>query len=139
MICMVYISSAVLGLSDREIGGIVKVAQRNNEELNITGILLYNGGSFMQLIEGEDEKVERLYERIKNDPRHTNVTLLLKEKITHKNFERWFMGFRDVQNFINIEPEIASSFLNDEFNFSIHENNPHRALTFLNTFKKIIK
>jgi|SRR3954463_9471322 len=138
MICMVYISSAILGLNDRQIASIVRTSQINNEQLGITGILLYNNGNFMQLIEGEEEKVEGLYEKVRGDRRHTGVTLLLKEAITHKNFDNWVMGYRNIDNLKKIEPELLSPFLDEDLNFSIYKKNPYRALQFLEMFKKII-
>ncbi|RYY03259.1 MAG: BLUF domain-containing protein [Gammaproteobacteria bacterium] len=138
MICMVYISSAILGLNDRQIANIVRTSQINNEQLGITGILLYNNGNFMQLIEGEEEKVEALYEKVRGDRRHTGVTLLLKEPITHKNFDNWVMGYRNIDNLKKIEPELLSPFLDEDLNFSIYKKNPYRALQFLEMFKKII-
>ena len=50
MICMLYVSSAVLGLNEREVTSIVKASQLNNQQLGVTGILLYNSGNFMQLL-----------------------------------------------------------------------------------------
>ena len=135
---MVYVSSAVLGLSEREIGSIVKTSQRNNEQLDITGILLYNSGNFMQLLEGDEDRVTALYERIKRDKRHTAVTLLLKEPIAKKNFDNWEMGYRNLNNFFSIDPAIVNPFLEEELNFAIYKNNPHRALNFLETFKRIM-
>lgn len=138
MICVVYVSSATLGLSEREITTIVKASQLNNEQLDITGILLYNSGNFMQLLEGDEHKVETLYEKIKQDKRHTNTTLLLKEPITNKNFDNWQMGYRNLNNLRSIDPEVLSPFLEEELNFSIYKKNPYRALQFLETFKKIM-
>lgn len=138
MICMVYISSATLGLGTREMGAIVKAAQINNAALGITGILLYNRGNFMQLIEGEKQATKELYEKINADRRHTQVSLLLSEPITHRNFENWSMGYKNLELDIDIDPAIKSSFLDEDLNFSIYKNNPYRALQFLETFKKII-
>lgn len=134
---MVYISSAIMGLSDREIGSIVRAARVNNGLLNISGILLYNSRNFMQLIEGEEEVVEALYKKISIDRRHTNITLLLKEKITHRNFEQWEMGFKKLDSFVDVDPEISNHFLNEDANAAVYKNNPYRALQFLETFKKI--
>ena len=72
MICLVYISSAILGLSQKQILNIVKESKKNNERFDISGILLYNNGNFMQLIEGERAEVERLYEKIRHD-RHPHL------------------------------------------------------------------
>lgn len=138
MICMVYVSSAVLGLSEREIAGIVRTSQLNNEQLGITGILLYNSGNFMQALEGEAEKVEALYEKIKCDKRHTAISLLMKEPISDKNFEKWQMGYRNLESLKSVDPAILSPFMEEELNLSIYNKNPHRALQFLETFKKIM-
>lgn len=137
MICMVYISSAKLMLNDREIANIVKISQTNNQQHGITGILLYNSGNFMQLIEGDDAEVEGLYEKIRKDKRHSDVTLLFKETITHRNFENWLMGYRNLDTLKVIAPELLSPFLHEELDFSIYKNNPYRALGFLEMFKKI--
>lgn len=137
MICKVYISSARLMLQDREISSIVKASQVNNKELGITGILLYNSGNFMQLIEGEAPNVDALYKKINQDKRHRDMTLLLTENITHRNFEHWLMGYRDLDSIKNIDRNILSPFLDDDLNFSIYKNNPYRALEFLEIFKKI--
>jgi hypothetical protein len=92
----------------------------------------------MQLIEGEKQSTKELYEKISSDRRHTQVSLLLSEPITHRNFENWSMGYKNLELDIDIDPAIKSSFLDEELNFSIYKNNPYRALQFLETFKKII-
>lgn len=135
---MVYISSITFRLSDRDIANIVRASQVNNEQLGITGMLLYNNGSFMQLIEGEDEKVEGLFDKIRRDNRHKDVTLLIKENITHKNFDKWLMGYRNLDALKKLEPELLTPFMDEDLNFSIYKKNPYRALHFLEMFKKIV-
>jgi len=137
MICMVYISSAKLGLTDGEIINIVEDARINNEKSEVTGLLLFNSGNFMQLVEGHEPTIEALYEKIRQDNRHTEVKLLLKESITHRNFSAWTMGFKNIEKLKKINPEILNSFLEDDLDFSIYQQNPYRALQFLETFKRI--
>lgn len=137
MICMVYISSAKLMLNDREIAKIVKTSHVNNQRHGITGILLYNSGNFMQLIEGDAAEVEALYEKISNDSRHTDVSLLFSETITHRNFENWLMGYRNLETLKAVDPELLSPFLEEDLHFSIYKKNPYRALGFLEMFKRI--
>lgn len=137
MICMIYISSAALGLSDKQIVNLVKVSQKSNEQLGITGILLYSGGNFMQLIEGKESAVETLYEKIRQDHRHRDVTLLFREKITQKNFDNWLIGYRNIDNLRKIDPDLLTPFLDEDLNFASYIKNPHRSLQFLEVFKKI--
>ena len=138
MICIVYISSAKLGLTDSEIINIVEDARINNEKSEITGLLLFNRGNFMQLVEGDEQAIEALYEKIRKDNRHTEVKLLLKESITHRNFSTWTMAFRNIEKLKKINPEIFNSFLEDDLNFSIYQQNPYKALQLLETFKRIV-
>lgn len=138
MICIVYISSAKLGLTYSEIINIVEDSRINNEKNGLTGLLLFNSGNFMQLLEGEESVVDALYRKIEKDRRHTEVKLLLKEPITHRNFNNWTMGFKNIEKLKEIKPELLNSFLTDELNFSVYQKNPYRALEFLETFKRII-
>ena len=92
----------------------------------------------MQLLEGEESAVNSLYRKIEKDRRHTEIKLLLKEPITHRNFSNWTMGFKSIDKLKEMNPEIINSFLTDDFNFSVYQQNPYRALGFLETFKRII-
>ena len=138
MICIVYISSAKLGLTYGEILNIVEDSRINNEKNGLTGLLLFNSGNFMQLVEGAESAVDALYRKIEKDRRHREVKLLLKEPITHRNFSNWTMGFKDIEKLQEMNPEILNSFLTDDLNFSVYQKNPYRALKFLETFKRII-
>ena len=138
MICIVYISSAKLGLTYGEILKIVKDSRINNEKNGLTGLLLFNSGNFMQLVEGTESAVDALYRKIEKDRRHTEVKLLLKEPITHRNFSDWTMGFKNIEKLKEMNPELHNSFLTDDLNFSVYQQNPYRALKFLETFKRII-
>ncbi|MEN0037925.1 MAG: BLUF domain-containing protein [Cellvibrio sp.] len=138
MICIVYISSAKLGLTHSEINNIVEDSRINNEKHGLTGLLLFNSGNFMQLLEGEELIVDTLYTKIEKDRRHRDVKLLLKEPITHRNFSNWTMGYKNIENLREVKPELHNLFLTEDLNFSIYQNNPYRALKFLETFKRII-
>lgn len=137
MLCIVYISSAVLGLNENDIVSIVRNSQKNNKESGITGILLYSHGNFMQLIEGDDTAVELLYKKISKDRRHTNINLLYKEKIIHSLFSGWLMGYKNLNNMKKLDEASDSKFSNEDLNFESHIRNPHRVIQFLEVFKNI--
>lgn len=138
MICMVYISSAKLGLTHGEILNIVEDSRVNNKKIGLTGLLLFNSGNFMQLVEGEEPVVDDLFKKIEKDRRHTDIKLLLKEPITHRNFSDWTMGFKNIEKLKETNPEVVNSFLTEDLNFSVYQKNPYKALKFLETFKRII-
>ena len=55
MICLIYASSATKAMSQDELKALLAKARTNNQRDNITGMLLYNDGNFLQVLEGEAE------------------------------------------------------------------------------------
>ena len=76
----------------RRVDGILAVARRHNAEAGLTGALVHSRRWFAQVLEGEREDVDRLFERIRNDPRHRNVQLLSMQPIRHRSFRSWSMA-----------------------------------------------
>ena len=136
MICLVYVSSAIRGLSNDDINRIVMASEVSNKILNITGLLLYKGGNFMQLIEGDSNIIHKLHIKIENDIRHTGMITLLSENITHRNFENWSMGYQNIDSLMGNEREVIKPFIMGEFDSEIYRKYPYRALALLKAFKK---
>lgn len=89
---LTYISKFSHSLSRQEIEEIGIVSQRNNQRLNITGVLLTYQGIFFQILEGEEDLIENLYEKILKDPRHHDILCLKNEEhITSRSFPDWSM------------------------------------------------
>lgn len=95
---LVYISHAVNTLSENDISDILERSDSNNINNNITGMLLYDGASnFIQVLEGGKAAVLNLFERIKQDQRHTNVTLVSEMPILSRGFPKWAMGYKSIK------------------------------------------
>lgn len=62
----------------------------------ITGMLLYIERSFFQVLEGEADTVDRVFETIRTDRRHGSVTIISREAIRMRSFGDWTMGFADL-------------------------------------------
>ncbi|MGA3040118.1 MAG: BLUF domain-containing protein [Bryobacteraceae bacterium] len=92
---IVYASAAAQPFTRQDLIELLKTARQRNHAADISGMLLYHSGSFLQVLEGPDEDVEALYAKIRKDPRHTNFLLLLRGTIQNKEFENWSMGFVD--------------------------------------------
>jgi len=71
---------------------IMASSRRHNPELGVTGILVFAGDYFIQILEGGRDHVCQLYNKIAQDPRHTHVTLMVFEEIEKRSFEGWAMG-----------------------------------------------
>lgn len=96
MIRLVYVSSAVKEMEQEELVALLEQSRKKNSELNLTGMLLYGGGNFIQILEGETEAVNTLYEKILKDERHTDCILIDKSEISEPTFKGWSMGFRQL-------------------------------------------
>ena len=90
---LVYISDARYGLAKEDIEDILATSRRNNGEADVTGMLLYSSGIFIQALEGEPERIAALYAKISDDRRHDNVDLISDQTIEERGFSSWAMGF----------------------------------------------
>ena len=96
MINLIYGSTAAHSLTDTELMGILRKAREKNHRLGITGMLLYRGGNFLQVLEGEEQAVTELYTVIRQDSRHRNIELIGKRPIQKRAFDEWEMGFVNI-------------------------------------------
>jgi hypothetical protein len=83
---------------DTDIDAILQVAHRKNADSGITGMLLYKGGVFLQLLEGGRNDVLNLFGRIAADLRHTNLKILAKQENQERLFPEWTMGYRKIED-----------------------------------------
>ena len=119
MINVIYASAATQKMYAHELAKLLQDARKNNEALDISGMLLFHNGSFLQILEGEEDAVETLVAKIKQDPRHKSFNLLLREEIEERDFEDWSMGYVDVsgladqiQGFVDYKSQFQAA-LND--------------------------
>lgn len=135
LVSLVYVSRAAEAFSDEQLRDLLAVARDRNKELNVTGMLLYRDGFFIQALEGEDQQVEALYEKIKQDPRHRSVYRVYKEKIKNRVFPDWSMGFNKVGDEDLKQLDGYTTFLTrPDPNFFV--GNPDRAKVLLTAFRR---
>ena len=132
---LIYVSDLV-NRNEAELAPILESAVRHNTADGITGMLLYSGGNFLQVLEGYDAQVRATYERICHDPRHSNVTVLTEEEVPERDFSNWCMGYRqlgaqDVAKFPQYAPYFKFGFKLDALNAK-----PGVALELLELFGK---
>jgi hypothetical protein len=114
LVAAVYVSSARKALSEDEILEILRVARRNNERVNVTGMLLYREGNFLQVLEGPASAVDHIVAKIKRDPRHHGVIVISRRNITERHFSDWRMAFRNMSKSLPVE-QGYSPFLEPDF------------------------
>ncbi|MCH1867119.1 BLUF domain-containing protein [Nocardioides sp. CFH 31398] len=90
---LTYVSAAVRPFRLAELHDLMVTARARNASLDVTGMLLYAGGRFIQTLEGPGDAVDGLFERIALDPRHEQVLRTLREDVGERRFPDWSMGF----------------------------------------------
>lgn len=93
---LIYASSAVRPFTTEELHALLASSRARNAADGITGMLLYKGGNFLQLLEGDQAAVERTFHRIQRDPRHTGTVILRDATEPEPLYAEWAMGFVDL-------------------------------------------
>ncbi|MCJ1714967.1 BLUF domain-containing protein [Curtobacterium sp. VKM Ac-2922] len=97
MLSLTYSSVATSTLEPADLTALLTQSRASNEHTGITGMLLFRNGYFLQVLEGPDAQVRQKMRTIRDDPRHTKVTVLLEEVIQDREFPEWTMGFPSEQ------------------------------------------
>lgn len=95
---LIYLSASSSLFSHDDIIQILQTSRTNNEQLDITGLLLYHEGSILQILEGEKERLYTLYNKIRLDRRHKGVIKMIDSPINERSFGDWSMGFKQISN-----------------------------------------
>ncbi|GGH09953.1 BLUF domain-containing protein [Mucilaginibacter phyllosphaerae] len=138
---LIYFSTATKLMQKSDLEQLLTESRTWNESHGLTGMLAYIEGSvngrvearFMQVLEGKQEEVQWIFNKIKKDARHTQVTLLKEADLKERRFNNWSMKFENVDldahpdliSFFHMEKEVLES---DEF------KNSDIALDFLKAF-----
>ena len=88
---LTYTSLARLDLQTLDLEDIHRTAREQNALDGITGLLVFNGTHFLQIIEGSEFAIEELVERLRRDPRHTGFEIRDRQKVDARSFPDWSM------------------------------------------------
>jgi hypothetical protein len=94
---ILYISTARDGFDEAALDGILRSSRRNNAAVGVTGLLVVGGRRFLQVLEGPEDAVASVFERISRDPRHFAVVRLSRKTIETRTFGEWAMGYRSAR------------------------------------------
>lgn len=109
---LLYIST-VSHVEPIKLDQILVTSRRNNQLVGLTGMLMFNGKRFLQILEGPKDAVNTTFDRIHRDPRHRAVVTLSKRVVDAPEFGNWSMahvdgGSRDSDQIIaQIEAQIT--------------------------------
>jgi Sensors of blue-light using FAD len=133
LIQCVYASAATQRFDKAELHTLLETCRRNNSQKDVTGMLLFQNGSFFQVLEGPPDQVAGLFEKISGDPRHSHVIKILESGIAERSFAEWTMGHAAVTYTDLAKIDGLNDFFMEERQFCDIEAG--RAQTLLDAFK----
>jgi hypothetical protein len=92
-----YTSRAIGNASFGKLEELCQRSAANNKLVGVTGLLVFDGVRYIQLIEGEASAVCPLMASIARDSRHDKIVYIINEATPERAFESWDLaciGFR---------------------------------------------
>lgn len=136
MFQIVYMSNASEPFGRAELVELLQRSVERNKQADVTGLLLYKDGCFMQALEGEEPVVVSLFSRISRDPRHHHVIPLIHEPIEQRGFPNSAMAFRDLGAGELRDLPGYSEFLNTPLNGDLYARDIPKSKRLLLLFKQ---
>jgi hypothetical protein len=95
---IIYASVATQQFGAQQLAELLEKARTANERAGLTGMLLHtdSDGSFFQVLEGEPAAIDELLLKLRQDKRHSHLTIIIREPIAERAFAEWTMGFASV-------------------------------------------
>jgi hypothetical protein len=90
---VLYHSRATQAPTEADLQHLLTQARHYNGQHQITGLLLYGDGRYVQVLEGYEADVCTLYARIQRDPRHAQVVTVSQGPQPQRRFADWQMAF----------------------------------------------
>ena len=88
---LTYTSLARFDLTARDLVDIHERARHLNALDGITGLLIFNGTRFLQIIEGAESAIDDLVARLRADSRHSAIEIRDERPIETRSFPDWSM------------------------------------------------
>lgn len=71
---------------------ILSASRRNNAQTGVTGYLIFDGNTFLQVLEGPQAAIAATIARIEADKRHRDVETIYWKPAEQRQFGEWDMG-----------------------------------------------
>ena len=88
---LTYTSLARLDLQASDLEAIHRTAREVNALEGISGLLIFNGTHFLQIIEGAPDAIDELLDRLRRDPRHNGLEVRDEQQVERRSFPDWSM------------------------------------------------
>ena len=95
---LTYTSLARLDLAEGDLLDILAVARDLNALEGISGLLIFNGTHFLQVLEGSPGALDDLLGRLRRDRRHSGLEVREERLIEERSFPDWSMQLIKVKS-----------------------------------------
>ena len=131
---LTYLSKPTKPFTDADFDDIESKSVKANNERDVTGLLVVNEDRILQILEGREEAVRELYNKIEADSRHTVVKLVCAVEDEVRLLMTWNMV---VRGFNGTPPDLLDQFSN-VFDGLLHaESQSEIAIDHIELFKEI--
>lgn len=96
LVSVSYVSTETDPFDDERLAALLAQSRRSNHEHDLTGMLLHRRGRFFQVLEGPQDAVDALVAKIREDARHHDIRILLRENLDDRRFDEWTMGYEPI-------------------------------------------
>lgn len=96
LVSVSYVSVETDPFDDERLAALLAQSRRSNHEHDLTGMLLHRRGRFFQVLEGPQDAVDALIAKIREDARHHDIRILLRENLDDRRFDEWTMGYEPI-------------------------------------------
>lgn len=111
---IMYLSTATVKFSDQELEELLEKARKNNLERGVTGLLVIKGRSFLQCLEGKEENVTYIFDKISQDTRHDSIVKVIEDFEEDRYFPTWSMGYKNINHLDSVQSEKLINFSDEE-------------------------
>lgn len=101
---LIYVSRSRQPMTPRELLQLRQSIQGYNRSNGISGCLIYQDSEFMQLLEGKQQALHALCDRIRADQRHEDFRIIAQGPLTRRAFNDWGMVLRSFDSHANGQP-----------------------------------
>lgn len=100
LVRQVYASRLGPGTGEPEIDDILEWSVGWNGEHGVTGVIAFDDGKVMQILEGPMHTIDALFSRIRVDSRHQGVVSLRYDEIAERHFSGWHLVRRSMSDLL---------------------------------------
>lgn len=104
-------ASRPFGYDTATLAGILTRARVRNAQYDITGCLICRPDIYLQLLEGPAGRIETLFEKIREDDRHVDVSVLVQCDVQDRLFPDWAMRHDPAKTWLWTPKEINAGIL----------------------------